>query len=314
MPDSRKTMQMPPGLMPGDPIGIIAPAGFIERSALELGLERIKALGYDAIFLDSIFDRDEYFAGSVDRRVNEIHEMFHRDEVKAILAARGGFGCSYLLPFLDLESIRQHHKPFIGYSDLTTLHTWFNDHGLATFHGPMACKEFAREGGVEMDSWSRILAGRGTSIHRSVERGAEVPCEGDAEGRLYGGCLSLLVESLGTPYAIEPADSILFMEDTGVWPYQVDRMFVHLRMSGKLDRIRGIILGDMGNCRQDGLPEYTVGAIARRVFGDLGIPIVVGLRSGHVEGGNLTLPLGGQVALHAGAEGFTINIPGWDNA
>src|SRR4051812_32973279 len=131
----------PPPLMPGDTIGIVAPAGAVERVALESGCGQLKALGYHPVFLDSILDRDQYFAGSVDRRVNELHEMFRRSDVRAIIAARGGYGCNYLLPFLDLDLIRNNFKALIGYSDVTTLLTWFYDNGLRSFHGPMVAKD-----------------------------------------------------------------------------------------------------------------------------------------------------------------------------
>ncbi len=307
---SKRAIKMPPRLLPGDTVGIIAPAGAVERAALELGILRLKEMGHPAVFLDSIYERDQYFAGSVDRRVNETHEMFKRDDVKGIISARGGYGCSQLLPYLDLSLIREHHKPLIGYSDLTTLHSWLNDNGLGAFHGPMVSKDFARPDGVDCESWRRVLAGEGHAIEVAGES-AQVVVGGTGSGRLYGGCLSLLVESLGTPYAIAPADSILFIEDIGVWPYQVDRMLTHLRLSGKLDRVRGIIFGDMARCTQDELPEYTVGLIAKRIFGDLGVPIVVGLRSGHVEHHNITLPMGSEIGLVTHDNGFTLTVQSW---
>jgi muramoyltetrapeptide carboxypeptidase len=120
----------------------------------------------------------------------------------------------------------------------------------------------------------------------------------------------MLVQSLGTPYEMHPEGCILFIEDISVWPYQVDRMLMHLKLAGKLDHVRGVIFGDMAQCAQAGLPDYTVALIAKRVLGDLGIPVVVGLKSGHVEHGNITLPLGRAVTLKATAEGFTVEMSG----
>ncbi len=157
--ERQRTFRSPAPLMPGETIGVVAPAGAIDRAALELGCGHLAALGYPTVYLDSIFDQDQYFAGSVDRRVNEIHEMFRRKDVKAIVAARGGYGCNYLLPFLDLDLIANNLKCLVGYSDVTTLHTWFNDHGLETFHGPMASKDFARTNGVDLISWREVLGG-----------------------------------------------------------------------------------------------------------------------------------------------------------
>lgn len=300
----------PAPLMQGDTIGVIAPASVVDRAALETGCSHLRALGHPTVYLDSICDQDQYFAGSVDRRVNEIHEMFRREDVKAIVAARGGYGCNYLLPFLDLDLITNNFKAFVGYSDLTTLHTWFNDHGLQTFHGPMVSKDFAHADGVETASWSDVLRGARFKISRDASETVQIVCKGEAEGPLYGGCLSMLVQSLGTPYEMHPEGCVLFVEDISVWPYQVDRMLMHLKLAGKLDHVRGVIFGDMAQCAQAGLPDYTVSLIAKRVLGDLGIPVVVGLKSGHVEQENITLPLGRTVRLTATGEGFSVEMAG----
>jgi len=296
--------------MQGDTIGVIAPAGVVDRPALETGCSHLRALGHPTVYLESICEQDQYFAGSVDRRVNEIHEMFRREDVKAIVAARGGYCCNYLLPFLDLDLIANNFKPFVGYSDLTTLHTWFNDHGLQTFHGPMVSKDFAHADGVEITSWREALRGERFNVSREKSETVQIVCKGEAEGPLYGGCLSMLVQSLGTPYEMHPEGSILFVEDISVWPYQVDRMLMHLKLAGKFDKIRGLIFGDMAQCAQAGLPDYTVSMIARRLLGDLGIPVVVGLKSGHVEQENITLPLGRAVKLTATEEGFRVEMSG----
>ncbi len=120
----------------------------------------------------------------------------------------------------------------------------------------------------------------------------------------------MLVESLGTPYDIHPDGCILFIEDIGVWPYQVDRMLMQLKMAGKLDNVLAVVFGDMAKCAQDGLPEYAVPLIAERALGDLKIPVVMGVRSGHVEHDNITLPMGRTVRLAATGAGFTLEIDG----
>jgi muramoyltetrapeptide carboxypeptidase len=308
--ENPRQFRSPAPLMQGDTIGVIAPAGVVDRAALETGCSHLRALGHPTVYLESICEQDQYFAGSVDRRVNEIHEMFRREDVKAIVAARGGYGCNYLLPFLDLDLIANNFKAFVGYSDLTTLHTWFNDHGLQTFHGPMVSKDFAHADGVEITSWREALRGERFNVSREKSETVQIVCKGEAEGPLYGGCLSMLVQSLGTPYEMHPEGCILFVEDISVWPYQVDRMLMHLKLAGKFDKIRGLIFGDMAQCAQAGLPDYTVSMIARRLLGDLGIPVVVGLKSGHVEQENITLPLGRAVKLTATEEGFSVEMSG----
>src|SRR6266550_1117642 len=139
----------PPALQPGDTIGIVAPGSNIKRELLEAGCETLKRLGYTPFYFDSILDQDLYFAGTVERRARELQEMFERDDVKAIISARGGYGTNYLLNVLNLDEIVSHPKIFMGYSDCTTLLTGFSSAGLITFHGPMVTKDFALADGVD---------------------------------------------------------------------------------------------------------------------------------------------------------------------
>ena len=133
----------PPALRPGDTIGIVALASKIKRELLEAGCDALRRRGYKPLYLDSILEKDLYFAGSAERRARELDEMFMRDEVRAIICARGGYGTNYLLDTLNLERIATHPKIFVGYSDITTLLTYILDStGLVTFHGPMVTKDF----------------------------------------------------------------------------------------------------------------------------------------------------------------------------
>lgn len=286
---------IPPALQPGDTVGIVAPASGFNRERFLAGCERLRQMGYRPFYFDSIFDRDLYFAGSVQRRARELEEMFERDEVRALLCARGGYGCNYLLEAVDIATIAAHPKIFVGCSDVTTLLTWFLDAaGLVTFHGPMVEKAFASPGGVDQATW---LAATSSAGPWQIAGDMEPLVRGAAEGVLYGGCLSLLVESLGTPYEIRTGGTILFLEDVNAKPYQVDRMLMHLKLAGKLEGVRGLIFGEMLDCRQ--LPDqpYTLHEVITRVVGDLGVPVAFGLRSGHVTRGNITLPLGVRAKL-----------------
>lgn len=286
---------IPPALHPGDTVGIVAPASGFNRERFLAGCERLRQMGYRPFYLGSIFDRDLYFAGSVERRARELEEMFGRDEVRAILCARGGYGCNYLLEEVDIAKIAAHPKIFVGASDVTTLLTWLLDAaGLTTFHGPMVEKAFASPDGVDMASWSAATA---STAPWQVAGDMEPLVSGAAEGTLYGGCLSLLVESLGTPYEIRTSGTILFLEDVNAKPYQVDRMLMHLKLAGKLEGVRGLIFGQMLDCRQSVDQPYTLQEVITRVVGDLGIPVAFGLRSGHVTRGNITLPLGVRAKL-----------------
>ena len=309
MPSHTKASRIkPPALQPGDTVGIVAPASNVKPEQLEAGCAALRELGYKPFYFDSIFERDLYFAGSATRRARELEEMFIRDEVRAIVCARGGYGANYLLDILDLKKVKAHPKIFVGYSDLTTLLTYFTDAtGLITFHGPMVAKDFAHADGVDRNSWERALNG---SSEWALELDSDVKSlvVGSGEGILYGGCLSILVASLGTPYEIRTAGTILFIEDIAAKPYQIDRMLMHLKLAGKLADVRGIIFGEMLDCEQTKDQGYRLEEVVMRVVGDLGVPVAYGLRSGHVSRRNITLPFGVQAALDVTASGVSLEI------
>ncbi|MBV8206328.1 MAG: LD-carboxypeptidase [Acidobacteria bacterium] len=287
----------PPALRPGDVVGIVAPASNIHKASLDAGCRGLERMGYRPFYLDSILDHDWYFAGSPERRISELHEMFRRDEVRAVVCARGGYGTTYLLPHLDLELIRSHPKILAGYSDVTCLLTWVRDRaGLVTFHAPMAAKDFAHPDGVDQASWNAALA---SSQPWALQEASGISglLEGSAEGELYGGCLSLLVATLGTPFEIGTEGRILFLEDIAVKPYQVDRMLMQLKMAGKLEGACGVIFGQMPDCIQHPGQDYTLQQVIARVLGGCRFPVAFGLRSGHVTGRNLTLPFGVRARL-----------------
>lgn len=291
----------PAALQPGDTVGIVAPASPIKRHLLEAGCEALRRLGYKPFYLDSIFDRDLYFAGSVKRRARELEEMFCRDEVKAILCARGGYGCNYLLPELDIDLIATHPKIFAGYSDVTSLLTWFQDTiGLVAFHAPMVTADFAKADGVDPCSWKAAISGCSQWTIRAS--GMTPLAAGTAEGILYGGCLSMLVASLGTPFAIRTEGAVLLIEDIGVKPYQLDRMLMQLKLAGKLHRVCGIVFGEMLDCGPSEKQDFTLQEVILRAIGDTGVPIAFGLRTGHVSRENVTLPIGVRVRLSVGDE------------
>ncbi len=298
----------PPALQPGDTVGIVAPASNVKRADLEAGCESLRRAGYQPVYSGTILDKDLYFAGSVERRTRELEEMFVRTDVRAIICARGGYGANYLLETLDLDKVKAHPKIFVGYSDVTTLLTYFSDAaGLVTFHGPMVAKDWLHEDGVDLPSWQAALAGTTTwESQLGAGSGASGLAEGAAEGILYGGCLSILVASLGTPYEIKTAGTILFLEDLAAKPFQIDRMLMQLKLAGKLDDVRGIVFGQMRDCLQNPNQGYTLEEAVLRIVKELGVPVAYGVRSGHVTAGNITLPIGvparltvsdGQVSL-----------------
>jgi len=298
----------PPALRSGDVVGIVAPASNVNAADLEAGREALRRAGYSPFYFDSILERELYFAGSLERRARELEEMFARDEVRAIVCARGGYGANYLLERLDLSRIQAHPTIFVGYSDVTSLMTYITDStGLITFHGPMAAKDWAHAGGVDFASWKAALS-QTAPWNVPLNSGAIGLVEGEAEGILYGGCLSILVASLGTPFEIHTDDKILFLEDFAEKPYQIDRMLMQLKLAGHLHRVRGLVFGEMLDCVQTANQEYTLQEVVTRVVGDLGVPVAFGVRSGHVSAGNITLPFGVRARLSVRGGGVGLGI------
>lgn len=291
----------PPALRRGDKVGIVAPASNIKPELLEAGCDGLRALGYEPFYFDSILERDLFFAGSPERRARELEGMFMRDDIRAVLCARGGYGANYLLGAVDLAKIVAHPKIFVGYSDVTTLLNWFADSAnVVAFHGPMVTKDFAVGGGVDLESWQNTL--EGATDWQIRESGAKPLAAGEANGILYGGCLSLLVSALGTPYDIHTGGTILFLEDVAAKPYQIDRMLMQLKLAGKFEGVRGMVFGEMMDCRQSADQDYSLEEVILRVVEDLGIPVAFGLRSGHVSHANITLPFGVHARLGVGGD------------
>src|SRR5262245_17813837 len=172
------------------------------------GVERLRRMGYEPVYSEDIFDRDIYFAGSADRRVHEFNEFWRRHDIAALICVRGGYGSNYVLERLGIDRLGEHPKALIGCSDITSLLTAIHDRtGLITFHGPMVAKDIAGDS-FDLVSWNHALGG---SAEWDIPLdGVEVLRTGSARGTLYGGCLSMLVASLGTPFEIETKDTIFF--------------------------------------------------------------------------------------------------------
>jgi muramoyltetrapeptide carboxypeptidase len=198
---------------------------------------------------------------------------------------------------LDPKKIVAHPKILVGYSDITTLVCCIADSAnFVTFHGPMVAKDFAVADGVDWESWQNALGGT-TEWTIGKGSGAKPLVTGEAEGILYGGCLSMLVASLGTQHEIRTAGTILFLEDIAAKPFQIDRMLMQLKLAGKLKDVRGMIFGEMLDCRQSPDQDYTLEEVVLRIVEDLRIPVAFGLRSGHVSRANITLPIGVRARL-----------------
>lgn len=284
-------MRKPAPLRAGDLIGVVAPGAAVEAAAVEAGVRVLERAGYRVRVGDAVGKQSGYLAGSDAERLADLQAMFADRTVKAVLAARGGYGSGRLLPHLDLEQARRQVKVVVGYSDVTfLLMELVQRANLVVFHGPMVADFSANPNGA--DALLRLLAGDRTLWNL---RAREIVQPGTAEGVIVGGCLSILVAGLGTPHAIETKGRLLFLEDVNEKPYRVDRMLTQLRQAGKLEGVAGVLFGDMTGCGHAG-DAVTVRDVIREAFAGARYPVVFGLPTGH-GGGTATLPLGVRARL-----------------
>ena len=286
----------------GHGVSVISPASFAIPERVAGGMERLNSLGFlPRVGANTQSRGPLFFAGSPEQRLADLHAAFADSETSAVIAVRGGYGSNYLLDRIDLTLIEKHPKPFFAYSDMTGLQLRLLDQlGLAAFHGPMVAADFYLEDGVHLDSFRAALEGRPYSVGRA--EGMRTLRAGAARGILYGGCLSILVALIGTRWEPATEDKLLFIEDVGAKPYQVDRMLWQLREAGKLDGVRGIIFGEMLDCTSPGSNDNLLEDAILSALNGLDIPISIGLRSGHVTRQNVTLIFGIEAELRAGDE------------
>jgi muramoyltetrapeptide carboxypeptidase len=290
-------MLLPAAPPTGASISVISPASFAKPERLDHGMEQLRGLGLAPRIGAHTQTRGPlFFAGSADERLADLHAAFADPETAIVAAVRGGYGSGYLLEGLDLALIAEHPKPFFAYSDLTGIQLYLLDRiGLPAFHGPMVAADFGVDDGVHLASFQAALAGETYSV--GADEGLRALKPGTARGMLYGGCLSLLVALLGTPWAPATEGKLLFIEDVGAKPYQIDRMLWQMRAAGKFDGVRGIVFGEMLDCNSPGAaPDLLDKAILSALDG-LDIPIAIGLRSGHVSRQNVTLTFGAEAEL-----------------
>lgn len=301
----------PPALRQGDAVGLITPATAVtDPDRLALVERTMKYFGLRVKMGRHVGKRRGYLGGTAEERLEDLHEMFRDPEVKAVFPIRGGYGSAHLLDRIDYGLIRSRPKLFVGYSDITAMHLAIQKRaGLVTFHGPMPLAEFTEY----TRTWFRRalfeaqpLGVAGNPPETDLLRPAHTlrtVRPGKARGRLTGGNLTLISTTLGTPYEIETAGRILFLEDTGEEPYAIDRMLTQLRLAGKLQAAAGVIIGECSECRpREFRPSFdstlSLGEVVDDILGKLDIPVLSGLTVGHT-GDQLTLPLGVAASLDA---------------
>ena len=292
------TRRLPVPLTPGDRIAIVSPASPFARVEFDGGVAELRRLGFVPVYDDSVFARDGgYLSGSADLRAQAFMRYWTDPTIRALIAVRGGFGSVHLLPFLDRGQIVATPKLFIAYSDNTSILSWLNCQcGLTALHGPMLDRRLSRgaPGYDESSFMALVQGGRGLVL---APDGLTVLRDGEAKGVLFGGTLTTLAASLGTPYAFDPPDGcILFIEDVNERPYRIDRMLTQLRFSGLLGRATALVFGEMRGCDEPG-DEVTSRQVIERLTQDFAGPVLFGFPSGHTSGPCWTIPLGVEVAI-----------------
>lgn len=309
--NARQNLVAVPALRRGAVVGVIAPASPANGKA-QAAADWLTAQGFQPrIYPGASHDHNDYLAGDDDARLADLHAAFSARDVSAIICLRGGYGSTRLLDQVDYPLLRRNAKIFVGYSDITALHAAIGQRaGFVTFHGPMVASDFLRDkqeptvsglfnmltGGVTSGSW----------LYQPATLPLQTIRSGIARGRLGGGNLSMIAALLGTPYEPDFRDSILFIEDVGEAPYKIDRLLTQLRLAGKLQQVRGVLVGnfaDPGAAGSDA--QARIDQLWRQMLKPLKVPVLAGWHSGHCNP-NLTLPLGASITLDADRQGVQL--------
>lgn len=298
------TLLKPPRLRRGAVIGLIAPASPPKADRVEAGVRYLEGLGYRLKLGAHITKTHGCLAGTDDERLADLNTMLRDPQVDAIFALRGGYGCQRLLPRVDYEAARRQPKILVGYSDLTALQlALLRRAGLVTFSGPMPAVEFAAgvDPFTEEDFWAALTS-------RARSRTLPMPADdlpvtrraGRAEGPLIGGCASLLVSNLATPFLPSLRRAMLFLEDIHEEPHHLDRLFIQLRNAGVLAQAAGLLLGQFTDRKQHGAgPRHLPWPrLLDEVLAGLRGPCLENVPYGHVPR-RWTVPLGIRARLDA---------------
>ena len=288
-------MLKPRALSTGDRIAVVAPASAFKREEFDRGIEELRRLGFEPVYDDSVFDRQRYVAGTPQARARAIRAAWSDPSIAGVIGVRGGYGSAQVLPLLDADEARRAGKPFIGYSDVTSILTFLTvGCGLVAFHGPMLAGRLGRGAqGYDHATFVNALT-RSEPMGELAPPGLEAVRRGEARGPLFGGTITQLLSSLGTPHAFSPPHGcVLFLDEVGERPYRLDRMITQLRQTGLLARAAAVVIGELPNCDEPG-GEPTARAVMADLFADFAGPVLIGFPSGHTVGPAMTLPVGVQ--------------------
>ena len=292
-----------PRALPSNPrIAILATSSPSETERIQEAARRLVSHGARVTIAGNIAHSHRgYLAGSDDERLQELNDHLRSDAFDAFMFSRGGYGAMRILDGVDFEAIRRNPRPVIGFSDITALHqAMATQANVASFHGPMLNLDFFNGLSPDIEQWFWSMLGGAAPLTHAFAPD-QVVCEGEGEGILFGGCLSLTTALTGTPYDFWIDDGIWFWEDVEEPAYRIDRMLTHLSLSGRLKKIRGVAIGKLKGCGS----EQEIDALLHETFDSYGVPVVRDLPFGH-HGDNLLMPIGTPVRLSTSSRTLTV--------
>lgn len=295
----REPVVKPPRLHSGSRVALISPAGPIDANRLDNAIRSCESLGLVPVTGPSACARAGYLAGSDAMRAADLQAAIDDPTIDAIWTLRGGYGTVRLLPLVSFDAMRSSPKAYIGFSDNTSIHLALARLGCVSFHGPHAGGDFPQ---FSEQSFHSALFGDAHSLVAPAHSPLVTWSDGVAEGRLIGGNLALLAAAEGTPYAGPFDDAILFIEDVTEAPYRVDRLMMQLLLSGALDRVAGVIVGQFTDCDDD---VTSATSVVRSLLAPLGVPVIANAPVGHVPE-NWTVPVGVRARLDAADASITL--------
>jgi muramoyltetrapeptide carboxypeptidase len=295
-------MLKPRALSPGDRLAVLAPASAFPKEEFDEGIAELERLGFLPVYDDSVFARRHYLAGPAELRAEALRRAWRDPSIAGVIAVRGGYGSMQLLPLLDRAEATNARKPFIGYSDLTSILNFLTlQCGVVSFHGPMLARRLGRgEQRYDRSTFERALLEK-TPMGEITAPSVESIINGEAAGMLIGGTLTQIVASLGTPFAFDPpAGHVLFIDEVNERPYRLDRMMTQLRQAGLLARASAVVFNELPKCDEPSGEPSARAVVADLVKGFPG-PVLFGFPSGHTSGALITLPFGVQCRVVADA-------------
>ncbi|MFO7972657.1 MAG: LD-carboxypeptidase [Desulfobacterales bacterium] len=289
-------------LMPGDTLGIVAPAGPFDLKKFMKGKTVLESMGFRTFFDEGIFQKYGFFAGSDVQRADQVNRLFADPAVQAVVCARGGYGSMRILPFLDFKMIQNNPKIFAGFSDISVLLLVLHARcSLVTFHGPVVTT-LADTAEQTIAAMLRVMTSD-KHFELKPEKGIVIK-PGVSSGVVVGGNLTTLCHLVGTPYSPHFNGKILFLEDRGEAPYRIDRMLIQMKLAGCFEGLKGLFLGSFEAC---GKPD-DIFRIVQEVFKDINIPILSGFEIGHARI-NITIPTGLRATLNTDRQILTFHEP-----